>query len=716
MKSHIMSMQWPHLVTQASASLAPGSAPTDEAAHADEDRFQRTPTRLVTTDVFDTLLLKGSRSARSRLIAAEESFSRQVASQGFPIAPDVLLEARLTAERLAFRALEVRGIAGEVRLADVIGRQLAILGLPSSFAALRISIELHIEKLSLTPNPEFVAYLRGLKQRGLRIVAVSDTMLTGNDVCEMIASFYGADLIDRVYSSADVGLTKRRGDLFKFVAQSEGVGLSEIVHFGDDINADKLVPSASGVMCHHLPRPIFWKYARQVNGAFAEGVRFCRTKRRSTRPVYHDTRSFGREVFGPIVTELCLRMWLYATQADACSASALLFCARGGLGMRESFERVALKLGLPLDMRRGNLMISRLVAARSAILAEDESAVEELDREFRGSTLADVLNVLGGSTYDLPDIGNEPFRAKDLMGYLAGPAGSRVLQDIRRQDLLFMRHLDELGGDAAVLILCDTGLYGSTQRLLSSALPTGRLESILFARCNYKGHSESHFPKTTGLLTSQKYYTPFDNRSSVLRYWHLIESLFEPLVPSVKTFSEDCSGQVISNCGDVRFGTTRTEESNELLSGVFDYIDDLRSGGGAKALCDAPAAWQCLQRSICFPSDLALRCLTVDARSVDFGRAAKIDVLGSPSSSALLGGLRGLKRGLWKEGSIAQGYPMLKHLLLPLLHVVFSMRGVVSYFFDSFPSLRGICFPLEGNGIRVGQIRKRDANAGFAPP
>jgi hypothetical protein len=89
---------------------------------------------------------------------------------------------------------------------------------------------------------------------------------------------------------------------------------------------------------------------------------------------------------------------------------------------------------------------------------------------------------------------------------------------------------------------------------LASGFPEIRVETIQFARSNYKGHGEEHFPKVTGLMVEQNFYSPFNVCSSVLRYWHLVESLFEPAVSSVHLFTENGLGQVEGNCGDITFG------------------------------------------------------------------------------------------------------------------------------------------------------------------
>src|SRR3979411_3371750 len=95
---------------------------------------------------------------------------------------------------------------------------------------------------------------------------------------------------------------------------------------------------------------------------------------KATTP-FDDTQTlFGRNVLGPIVAQFGLLIWLYAVEAEAAHKTLLLFCARGGVGVREAFERVLAKLCLPLGLRRENIMILRLVAGRAAPLAPGKSA------------------------------------------------------------------------------------------------------------------------------------------------------------------------------------------------------------------------------------------------------------------------------------------------------------------------------------------------------
>ncbi|WP_349542111.1 hydrolase [Bradyrhizobium sp. ARR65] len=633
---------------------------------------------MISTDVFDTLLLRRIRSERSRIARGERLFGKLLASRGWRIDHDLLISARLDAQRLAFRALDIRG-AGEVRLTDIIVRQLHVLGLPSSLLDERLNIELQVEKASLVANRPLAAILRARRHAGAKIIAVSDTTLSAQALAELIRHFHGPNLIDRVYSSADHGRTKRDGDLFLTVAEMENTRFDRILHIGDDLRADVRTPSNHGISVVHLPRPPHLRYGRMADAALAEARRIGARRARVARaaiPKLENAFDFGKFVLGPIVTQFCLRIWLYAAQVETCDRASLLFCARGGIGIREVFERVLARLGLPLSIARENVMISRLIAARAALLVQSRSALEELGREFRGGSFADVAKALGGRTYQLSPEWQQPFAANRFAMLLFGRSGSEVLADIEQQNALFVRHFAKLRGDAARIVLCDTGLYGSTQRLLAHAFPALRIETIQFARANYKGHGEEHFPKVAGLLVEQNYYSPFDVHSCVLRYWHLIESLFEPKIPSVRTFAEGGPNTVTANCGEIGYGSIDPSRGNSLLSGALSYVDSLAIGGGTIALRDAEAAWFCLKRAITRPTPDELRCLEVGGRSVDFGRSDMLRVLSVASPRSWLSRLASVRTQLWREGAIAREFPVLRYALLPMLESAYSLRGM----------------------------------------
>ncbi len=619
--------------------------------------------QLISCDVFDTLLLRTSKSQRSRLAEAEYLFSTHLTRCGFNIAPAELLRARVEAENHAYRALNVGGGLGEVCLRDLICRQLSMLGIPESLVDIRIAFEIEVEKRSLFANQALARLLRRRRSAGVRIVAVSDTALTSASVAELLTYFHGPDLVDKIYSSADLSASKRSGQLFSMVAAQEDVSPSRMIHIGDDDWADRAVPRSIGIKTIRVARPKLRQSLRRVDGAWTlVASRLPRGTLQHTEPDLSTQTAFGREIFGPIVGQFCLAIWLYAKQAEASEDAVLLFCARGGLGIRQAFERLIERFQLKLVLPRENLMISRLVAARTAVGCRSEVLLDELQREFKTQSFAEVAAALGGRHYDLPDRWHRPFSKMAFYSMLDGPEAMPLRTDIDHQRRLFENHLDSVAGRARRIILCDTGLYGSTQRLLMAGMPERNFETVQFARCNYKGLGEQHFHRVAGLVVEDNLYNPLKIQTVVLRYWQIIEALFEPAIPSVRQLFESGDGSVSCNAGSIAHAGFDPTKIGPMLSGVLAYLDAAEDG--LQVSRDADQAWRRLKRAITKPTETDMRVLGVGERSIDFGRSESVAMLTGRSSIVSYQKLKALKSQLWREAAIARDFPAIKSPLL----------------------------------------------------
>lgn len=632
---------------------------------------------LISTDVFDTLLLRKGKSQRSRTAAGEAIFASRLRLRGRPVDASVLVDARMAAERCAYRALNTGEGGGEVRLTDIVQRQLSILGLPLDLVDERMAIELEIERKVLFANGVLAMRLRRYRSMGIRVVAVSDTGLSGVQVQSLIDHFHGPGLLDCIYSSADEKLTKRHGALFAEVLKREGVAANRSIHIGDDFEADKRVPEQMGWNAVHIPKSSRARLVAKADGAVTEVSRWTK-KRLATNSVppgaVNDAFVFGHDVFGPIVAEFCLRIWLYCEQASASSDATVLFCARGGIGIRHAYERLIDRLSLPCSTKRENLLVSRLVAARSAVITRDNAVLDELSREFSGDTFADVARALAFREHDLPDTWRGDFARERFFELLDTEPGKRVVGDISYQNDLFKQHLSDISALGSRMILCDTGLYGSTQRLLAAGFPDQRFETIQFARSNYKKLSVQHFSRVAGLVVEQDSYNLLQPRSSVLRYWQLVESLFEPRTASVRQLHVGFDGRVAGNGGDIRYGAIDPTAGNPLLAGAIDYID--RLADGTSIFSDVDRAWFRLRRSITNPSPADIGVLGVGPRSIDFGRPETKDVVAGATTSSVGEKIARIKSQMWREGAIARDFPRLRPALLGALEMTHIMRGL----------------------------------------
>ena len=95
---------------------------------------------------------------------------------------------------------------------------------------------------------------------------------------------------------------------------------------------------------------------------------------------------FGASVLGPIFAEFALRLWIVLNAVEEPEDTCILFRARGGLCLRLLFERFLKRAGLESSVVIGDLMVSRLIAARMAILDPATAVSSEIGREFYGGT------------------------------------------------------------------------------------------------------------------------------------------------------------------------------------------------------------------------------------------------------------------------------------------------------------------------------------------
>lgn len=631
--------------------------------------------RLISSDVFDTLLLRTSRSQSSRILEGEKRFSALLATHGYRFRVEDLYWARSLAQKLSYRALDIGGEAGEVRLGDVIRSQLAMLGVPANFEQARGDIELSVEKSSLKANAKLAKFFRRLRRSNLRIVAVSDTALSGIQITELINYFHTPGLVDAVYSSADFQGSKRRGDLFDIVMEREGMDPHQVVHFGDDHLADVVRASSRGIYARQIETSKSTKALSKVNGGVTQAQLLARRRWAGSvnAPVSGNRFEFGRDILGPVVAEFALKIWLYSQQAASGEPSAILFCARGGVGIREAFERLVRRLSLPCSTPRAPFFISRLIAARTAVEQRAPAALQEIGREFHGQSFRDVAKALGGRDFALPEIWDATFEPDRFYDLLDMPAAAELRWEIEAQNTLFRRHLATVSGGAKRIILCDTGLYGSTQRLLMAGVPGYRFETIQLARSNYKGFDEGHFSKVAGLVVENNGYDPLRIETVLLRYWQMVESLFEPAVSSAKELYEDEDGEVAANCGDLTYPLAR-EKLNEMLLGTLDYIDNLDSA--ARICQDGCRSWRRLKQAITNPGVSDVEMLDVVTRSVDFGRQDHASAMQAAESASFSQRLQAVRSSLWREGAISRDFSTISPFLLTGLEIFHAARIV----------------------------------------
>ena len=235
--------------------------------------------RIISCDVFDTLLYRDHRSERRRFNDIALLAARYLDDErGVRRHPNAIYHARLEVQRQAYRALDLANPTGDVRFADMLDGMTRLLSLDGPAADLLYRAEIAVETAQLSANTELMAWLRTQARAGSRIIAVSDTYHTGETIKGLLAAHLNSDVIARIYASADFDATKRTGALFAAVLREEGSAPGDILHLGDDTRADVTMARAAGLRAVQLLRPRHLILRRRVDAVRARVMQVMRTR------------------------------------------------------------------------------------------------------------------------------------------------------------------------------------------------------------------------------------------------------------------------------------------------------------------------------------------------------------------------------------------------------------------------------------------------------
>lgn len=624
---------------------------------------------LISLDLFDTLLLRNGASERLRT-------ARSVARAGGGAS---LLLARREALAIGYRSVTGACVSGDVRQHVLLECAAAAVG-DSALAERLFEAEFEVERRGLRLDRVLADDVRTLKKQGKTIIVVSDFPWPSEALMRLLGALGGQDCVDRIYSSGEIGLTKRHGALFEHVARAEGVEPGAIFHLGDDWTADVERPQRLGVSAVHRPRGAGHLAVRKLR-TLASRTRLPRIEEGARTASFASKEAFGREVMGPILADICWRFWTFLSLTPARETGAALFAARGGLRMRRALELYMQSGGLAPPMPFADVMISRIAAARLAFDRAPDAVAEELAREGHILTLRDGVRALSALDPGEDPVWSETMAPQRFLHLLATtPHGEAARRSIARQGELLRRHMDRLLHGRTHMFLCDTGLFGSTGRFVSAGAPDIHCTSLMIARANYRRVDVPHFEAAVGLISESDRYAPANARSSVLRYWHFIESLFEPELPSVRWFEEGPGGDVISNLEVEGWRDLVDPEPGSIAAGAFAYLADLTPDRRTRAPERSEQAWQRLRQMICSPQWRDVDLLDVGERSFDLGLDSSglaVEAGGRERGGRppLMSRPQLVRHSLWREGAIRSLFPASAPVLHAALNAAHRVRS-----------------------------------------
>jgi len=115
--------------------------------------------------------------------------------------------------------------------------------------------ELEVESEYLTPVAAARHLIEAARNRGDRIVFISDMYLPVEFVRKQLLVHGLATPIDGVYVSGAIGKTKATGNLFRHVLLQEKTHPGNVLHIGDHRKSDYEVPLSLGIHARHIEAP-----------------------------------------------------------------------------------------------------------------------------------------------------------------------------------------------------------------------------------------------------------------------------------------------------------------------------------------------------------------------------------------------------------------------------------------------------------------------------
>lgn len=196
--------------------------------------------------------------------------------------------------------------------------------------ALIIDEEMNLEKEVLFPNLAIKSLINDYRNKGTRIIFISDMYLPGSFLRSILESRGIMQETDGLYVSCDYGHTKEKGDLFAIIHEKESIDYINWIHFGDNQNSDIKSPSSLGIKTSRIkhiynPYPLMWvkydnparfKYGRVLAG-LSRSLHYSLEINKRT--------DFLLDIVGPFYCSFCCNLFKEAIRKGV---KKLYFCAR----------------------------------------------------------------------------------------------------------------------------------------------------------------------------------------------------------------------------------------------------------------------------------------------------------------------------------------------------------------------------------------------------
>lgn len=309
----------------------------------------------VSLDVFDTVLTRNVYQPHDLYQRIQRRLEKHDAFKNVALLAE-FKDGRLAAEAEARTRL---GDREEVNLQEIMAELIQRLGVVSQAASDVAKCEIEEEIKSVLPVELMISLVREQRKSGKSIVFVSDMYLPDNVIKEMLEGVGVWEPQDKLYVSGSLGIKKSSGTLFRHVLDDLQIKPNQMVHIGDYLLSDYLVPRFKIRIPSFLVRmsrnniyerlwgdPCRCLYCSSMAGA----SRAARVALAADTIGLQETALYnlGCNILGPMLVSFIL--WTLK-QAEQGGIRRLYFLSRDGEVMLEVARELANRLGTDIELR-----------------------------------------------------------------------------------------------------------------------------------------------------------------------------------------------------------------------------------------------------------------------------------------------------------------------------------------------------------------------------
>lgn len=259
-----------------------------------------------------------------------------------------------------------------------------------------IQAEVQAEKELDFGNPEIVNLITWLEKKEYRIIYVSDMYLSAEQI-EIILTTAKVPK-HMIFVSNEFVSDKKSGQLFQAVLHSENLKESQIIHIGDNFEADVLGAEKCGLKAFHYRAPYSDATAGLAMEEFVLGDGWTNKNilrhiagalEKSDSEEMNKWHALGAQMIGPLL--VYFMEWLFG-QITRQRDEMLLFFMREGSFFQKAWQIYSRYYGIDIDNKL--VFVSRRALLLPAMEQFGESELKEV-MESSLISLAEIFQILG---------------------------------------------------------------------------------------------------------------------------------------------------------------------------------------------------------------------------------------------------------------------------------------------------------------------------------